>query len=117
MSIIGKLENGFLCIAAFIWQANFSDTFLEKLKDETPNDRNDRGKKRLLDSEASLVLIWLLMIAIRVATQWYTNHLKESGILTIMLSDDRANREKAASMGVKSQSGINRGIERRKGWH
>ncbi|CDH60378.1 exosome complex exonuclease rrp44 isoform 1 [Lichtheimia corymbifera JMRC:FSU:9682] len=60
------------------------DTFLEKLKDETPNDRNDR--------------------AIRVGTQWYANHLKESGILTIMLSDDRANREKAASMGVKSQS-------------
>lgn len=49
-----------------------------------------------------------LMIAIRVATQWYTNHLKESGILTIMLSDDRANREKAASMGVKSQSGMYR---------
>ncbi|KAI7855492.1 exosome complex exonuclease RRP44-like protein [Circinella umbellata] len=60
------------------------DTYLEKLKDETPNDRNDR--------------------AIRVGTQWYSNHLKSQGIETLMLSDDRANREKASATGIRSSS-------------
>ncbi|KAI8146735.1 exosome complex exonuclease RRP44-like protein [Fennellomyces sp. T-0311] len=60
------------------------DTYLEKLKDETPNDRNDR--------------------AIRVATQWYANHLKSQQIEAVMLSDDRANRDKASATGIKCAS-------------
>ncbi|KAL1928856.1 hypothetical protein VTP01DRAFT_2642 [Rhizomucor pusillus] len=60
------------------------ETFVEKLKDESPNDRNDR--------------------AIRVAAKWYTDHLKSKGIHVVMLSDDRANREKAAATGIKSIS-------------
>ncbi|KAI9489424.1 mitotic control protein dis3 [Zychaea mexicana] len=60
------------------------DTYLEKLKDESPNDRNDR--------------------AIRVATQWYANHLKGIGIEAVMLSDDRANRDKASVTNIKSLS-------------
>ncbi|KAI7900875.1 uncharacterized protein BX663DRAFT_515563 [Cokeromyces recurvatus] len=62
------------------------DTFIEKLKGETPNDRNDR--------------------AIRVSTKWYADHLKSVGssIDVIMLTDDRGNREKAAAMGLKSSS-------------
>ncbi|CEP19826.1 hypothetical protein [Parasitella parasitica] len=62
------------------------DTFIEKLKGETPNDRNDR--------------------AIRVATKWFMDHLKANSsgedIDVIMLSDDRGNREKAKTTGIKS---------------
>ncbi|OAC99195.1 hypothetical protein MUCCIDRAFT_154095 [Mucor lusitanicus CBS 277.49] len=62
------------------------DTFIEKLKGETPNDRNDR--------------------AIRVATKWFVDHLKANSsgenIDVIMLSDDRGNREKAKATGIKS---------------
>ncbi|KAI8970424.1 exosome complex exonuclease RRP44-like protein [Mycotypha africana] len=61
------------------------DTFVERLKDESPNDRNDR--------------------AIRVAAKWYDTHLKACGseamIDIIMLSDDKANKEKAGAIGVK----------------
>ncbi|KAI8340999.1 exosome complex exonuclease RRP44 [Choanephora cucurbitarum] len=64
------------------------DTFIEKLKDESPNDRNDR--------------------AIRVSTKWYTDHLKANGsgnnIDVIMLTDDNGNRERAKTMGIKSSS-------------
>ncbi|KAG0169487.1 exosome catalytic subunit dis3 [Apophysomyces sp. BC1034] len=64
------------------------DTFIERLKDESPNDRNDR--------------------AIRVSTKWYADHLKAQGlgrrIEVVMLSDDRANREKAAATNIKTIS-------------
>ncbi|KAL0075876.1 hypothetical protein J3Q64DRAFT_1773142 [Phycomyces blakesleeanus] len=64
------------------------DTYVEKLKDESPNDRNDR--------------------AIRVSTKWYSDHLKRCApghpIEAVMLSDDRANREKAAATGIKAIS-------------
>ncbi|KAI9142132.1 exosome complex exonuclease RRP44 [Paraphysoderma sedebokerense] len=62
------------------------ETYVERLKDESPNDRNDR--------------------AIRVTTKWYNEHLLksvpsgESGIRVIMLSDDRANRERAVGEGL-----------------
>ncbi|KAI9322216.1 exosome complex exonuclease RRP44 [Dichotomocladium elegans] len=69
------------------------DCYIEKLKDETPNDRNDR--------------------AIRVATQWYTNHLSGTGIIAVMLSDDRANREKASSINLKVSS-VRQYVEGRK---
>jgi exosome complex exonuclease DIS3/RRP44 len=61
------------------------ETFIEKLKDESPNDRNDR--------------------AIRVAVKWYTDHLKGQPVRTVLLSDDRANREKASALGLKAVSG------------
>ncbi|KAF7726252.1 exosome catalytic subunit dis3 [Apophysomyces ossiformis] len=64
------------------------DTYIEKLKDESPNDRNDR--------------------AIRVAAKWYADHLRSNGrgprIEVVMLSDDRANREKAAATSIKTVS-------------
>ncbi|KAI9020043.1 hypothetical protein CLU79DRAFT_756874 [Phycomyces nitens] len=64
------------------------DTYVEKLKDESPNDRNDR--------------------AIRVSTKWYADHLKRCApgypIEAVMLSDDRANREKAGATGIKAIS-------------
>ncbi|SAL96893.1 hypothetical protein [Absidia glauca] len=60
------------------------ETFIEKLKDESPNDRNDR--------------------AIRVAVKWYSDHLKGQPVRTVLLSDDRANREKASALGLKAVS-------------
>ena len=99
---------------------NYRDTYLEKLKDETPNDRNDRGilikggwtecfflaNGVLYLYINPLLLLLSLLLAIRVATQWYSNHLKSHGIETLMLSDDRANREKASATGIRSSSGI-----------
>ncbi|CAO3652055.1 unnamed protein product [Cunninghamella echinulata] len=60
------------------------ETFIDRLKDETPNDRNDR--------------------AIRVSTKWYNDHLKGKPAQVILLSDDRANREKATVMGIRAVS-------------
>ncbi|KAI8050851.1 hypothetical protein BDF22DRAFT_693710 [Syncephalis plumigaleata] len=57
-------------------------TFVEKLKDESPNDRNDR--------------------AIRVATRWYEQHLSEAAngssttpIRVVLITNDVDNRNKA----------------------
>lgn len=47
--------------------------------------------------------------AIRVATKWFVDHLKANSsgenIDVIMLSDDRGNREKAKTTGIKSCGG------------
>jgi len=62
-------------------------TAIERLKDETMNDRNDR--------------------AIRTATLWYNNHLKAhpNGQITVLLiSDDKDNRVKAQQEGIKAYS-------------
>lgn len=63
------------------------------MKDESPNDRNDR--------------------AIRVAVKWYSDHLKGQPVRTVLLSDDRANREKAGAIGLKAVSGKKRNSERK----
>ncbi|KAJ1562981.1 exosome catalytic subunit dis3 [Cladochytrium tenue] len=55
------------------------ETYIEKEKDETANDRNDR--------------------AIRVATKWYASH-ELKGVSIVLLSDDQANRVKAGAMGL-----------------
>ncbi|KAF9581039.1 exosome catalytic subunit dis3 [Lunasporangiospora selenospora] len=62
------------------------ETFIEKLKDESPNDRNDR--------------------AIRVATKWYGNHIKDlkPSVSVVMMSDDSANRDKAAADSLQAAS-------------
>ncbi|KAI9294598.1 RNB-domain-containing protein, partial [Neoconidiobolus thromboides FSU 785] len=60
-------------------------TFIERLPNESPNDRNDR--------------------AIRVATQWFNNHVKQIGDLeVVMLSDDADNRRKAVAEGLSTFS-------------
>ncbi|KAG9288456.1 hypothetical protein G9A89_015662 [Geosiphon pyriformis] len=56
------------------------ETYTERLKDETPNDRNDR--------------------AIRMAVKWYSTHLavlnnNREPVKIVLLSDDLGNREKA----------------------
>ncbi|CAG8448990.1 9810_t:CDS:10 [Diversispora eburnea] len=61
------------------------DTYIERSKGETPNDRNDR--------------------AIRSAVRWYSLHLKKASygnkkIDVALLTDDVANREKAKAEGL-----------------
>ncbi|KAI7815809.1 hypothetical protein BC939DRAFT_404742 [Gamsiella multidivaricata] len=68
------------------------ETFIEKLKDESPNDRNDR--------------------AIRVATKWYGNHIQnlKPKVSVVMMTDDAANRSKAIADGLQAVS-VKRYIE------
>ncbi|KAF8940521.1 hypothetical protein EDD21DRAFT_380965 [Dissophora ornata] len=68
------------------------ETFIEKLKDESPNDRNDR--------------------AIRVATKWYGNHIQnlKPKVSVVMMTDDAANRAKATADGLQAIS-VKRYIE------
>lgn len=63
------------------------ETFIEKLKDESPNDRNDR--------------------AIRAATRWYGKHIQhlKPKVGVVMMTDDVANREKATADGLQAVSG------------
>ncbi|KAJ1980776.1 exosome catalytic subunit dis3 [Dimargaris cristalligena] len=68
---------------------NHRETFIERLKEETPNDRNDR--------------------AIRRAVQWYNQHLSQTNryprqIKAMMLSDDADNRRKATADGIPNAS-------------
>lgn len=63
---------------------NPRETFVEREQGESANDRNDR--------------------AIRVAAKWYTEHLNKSTsgaeLKVVMLTNDRANKEKAEQSGV-----------------
>lgn len=63
------------------------ETFIERMTNETSNDRNDR--------------------AIRVAVKWYSSHLKKNLLAkavpdVVLLTNDRANREKARKEGIKA---------------
>ncbi|KAJ1650843.1 exosome catalytic subunit dis3 [Dispira simplex] len=62
------------------------DTFVDRLKDESPNDRNDR--------------------AIRRAVQWYVDHLTALNppVSALMLTDDADNRRKATEAGIPNSS-------------
>ncbi|CAG8746900.1 13856_t:CDS:10 [Dentiscutata erythropus] len=64
------------------------DTYIQRLKDESPNDRNDR--------------------AIRSAVKWYSTHLKkinkENHIEVVLLTDDVGNRTKAQEEGLSAFS-------------
>ncbi|KAG9322667.1 hypothetical protein KVV02_007934 [Mortierella alpina] len=62
------------------------ETFIEKLKDESPNDRNDR--------------------AIRVAAKWYANHIRnlKPEVSIVLMTDDAANRAKAIADGLQAVS-------------
>ncbi|XP_060895956.1 exosome complex exonuclease RRP44 [Labrus mixtus] len=62
-----------------------SETFIEREPGESANDRNDR--------------------AIRVATKWYSRHLKTSapdaeGLKVVLLTNDNGNKQKAEESGL-----------------
>uniref|UniRef100_A0A915JGH6 Protein DIS3 homolog n=1 Tax=Romanomermis culicivorax TaxID=13658 RepID=A0A915JGH6_ROMCU len=71
--LLTNAQKGFYCF----YNEFHLETFLEKLKNESSNDRNDR--------------------AIRKVAQWYASHLKKLKLETecVLLTDDRANAEKA----------------------
>ncbi|SCU91107.1 LAME_0E11298g1_1 [Lachancea meyersii CBS 8951] len=60
------------------------DTYVERQSDESINDRNDR--------------------AIRKTCAWYGEHLKSSGISTLLLTNDRGNLERAIKEGLDAKT-------------
>jgi len=68
----------------------YRDTYVERQKGESANDRNDR--------------------AIREATLWYKNHLADHAsedIDVILLTNDEDNRTKAKAEGLLSFTSMN----------
>lgn len=59
------------------------DTYVKAMVGESPNDRNDR--------------------AIRVATQWYQNHLG-AGTRVLLITNDRENKRKALEEGISADT-------------
>ncbi|KAL1817405.1 hypothetical protein DCAR_0521835 [Daucus carota subsp. sativus] len=59
------------------------DTYVKAMVGESPNDRNDR--------------------AIRVATQWYQNHLG-SRVQVLLITNDRENKRKATEEGISAET-------------
>lgn len=59
------------------------DTYVKAMAGESPNDRNDR--------------------AIRVATQWYQNHLG-SQVRVLLITNDRENKRKATEEGISAET-------------
>ncbi|KTB17874.1 Exosome complex exonuclease DIS3 [Nakaseomyces glabratus] len=67
-----------------VFHNEFSEhTFVERLENETINDRNDR--------------------AIRKTCEWYADHLKSSGISIVLVSNDRLNRVEANRSNAKEK--------------
>lgn len=62
------------------WNESHLETHVIRQPNESINDRNDR--------------------AIRQLGQWYTQHLSTQNIVTVLLSDDRGNRQKAMADGM-----------------
>ncbi|KAM7515994.1 hypothetical protein LguiA_005577 [Lonicera macranthoides] len=59
------------------------DTYVKAMTGESPNDRNDR--------------------AIRVAAQWYQNHLG-GAIRVLLITNDRENKRKASEEGISAET-------------
>ncbi|PIN23397.1 Exosomal 3'-5' exoribonuclease complex, subunit Rrp44/Dis3 [Handroanthus impetiginosus] len=62
---------------------NHKDTYVKVQAGESPNDRNDR--------------------AIRVAAQWYQNHLG-SAVRVLLITNDRENKKKAINSGISAET-------------
>ncbi|CAG8475982.1 13402_t:CDS:10 [Ambispora leptoticha] len=74
-AIINDTSRGFYVFS----NEHHRETYTERLKDESPNDRNDR--------------------AIRLAVKWYSAHLNKT-VKVLLLSDDVANREEGKKDGM-----------------
>jgi len=61
----------------------FRDTYVERIRGESPNDYNDR--------------------MIRVAALWYNKHLNGK-VKVLLLSSDEANKAKAINEGIPTMS-------------
>lgn len=62
---------------------NHRDAYVKAMPGETPNDHNDR--------------------AIRVATQWYQNHLG-TAVPVLLITNDRENKRKALEEGISAET-------------
>ncbi|KAG0246451.1 mitotic control protein dis3 [Mortierella sp. GBAus27b] len=80
--MIGNKEKRF-CVFS---NEHHRETFIEKLKDESPNDRNDRS--------------------IRTAAKWYSKHVQNLNpkVGIVLMTDDVANRDKATADGIQAVS-------------
>ncbi|KAL2912650.1 exosome catalytic subunit dis3 [Polyrhizophydium stewartii] len=67
------------------------ETFVQREPEETPNDRNDRGKP------------FNRRRPIRRAVEWYSAHI-DSKRAVVLITDDRANRAKAKDAGITALS-------------
>ena len=81
-----------------------SETFIQKEKNESPNDRNDRGMLDILSFSLECGPK-LHVKAIRTATKWYADHAPSS-MSILLVTDDRDNRQKAQALGLNALSGI-----------
>ncbi|KAI8457755.1 hypothetical protein BY996DRAFT_6889341 [Phakopsora pachyrhizi] len=86
----GRYSRGWI-----FWNESNFETYLERSATETINDRNDR--------------------AIRQVCKWYRTHLSEHKINVVLLTDDRANLEKALKDSIKVSSTIDyvRGMDQK----
>ncbi|CAK9137039.1 unnamed protein product [Ilex paraguariensis] len=64
------------------------DTYVKAMAGESPNDRNDRGNGGS---------------AIRVAAQWYQNHLGQ-GTHVLLITNDKENKRKATEEGIFAET-------------
>lgn len=87
--LVSLIKNADKRFAVF-WNEFCNETYVERKKGETINDRNDR--------------------AVRKAVAWYEQHLQQSAKKSprcpavVMLSDDKANLQKAKAEGITSSS-------------
>ena len=61
------------------------DTYVEREKEESSNDRNDR--------------------AIRSAAKWYSTHLQMTGVQVLLLTNDMDNKRLATNEGLLACTG------------
>ncbi|KAJ3336323.1 exosome catalytic subunit dis3 [Gonapodya sp. JEL0774] len=85
------------------------ETYVDREKDESENDRNDRGEPELLIWNVYLVSTIVLLQAIRGVTAWYQSHIRliqPSGqsLRVALLTNDVANKTKAAQEGLTAFS-------------
>lgn len=78
------------------------DTFVERNKQESPNDRNDRGNFCLIQFSSNLIQV--LLLAIRTATEWYTKHFRNKQKKVLLITNDVENLNKAKAAGINSQT-------------
>ena len=73
------------------------DTYINKEKNQSPNDRNDKGGITFAQLTHSL--------AIRVAVKWYNQHMPRS-MSAVLVTDDSENRKLATADGIPAYSGM-----------
>ncbi|CAL5368992.1 unnamed protein product [Camellia sinensis] len=82
------------------------DTYVKAMVGESPNDRNDRGAMTRVCGFPFPDIEEIVVSAIRVAAQWYKNHLGDA-TRVLLISNDRENKGKATEEGISAETGMN----------